>query len=118
MDGRDLTVDTVGPEVTGTKFNKSSIRIKPKTSPLSEDNEVIKKWISEQPEVLTLYKKYEFDEMKTMLMEWLEPSEDSTEETIDEPIAEPVVEAPKANYTLNTKKKGFDEDEFDELFQK
>jgi hypothetical protein len=118
MDGRDLTVDTVGPEVTGTKFNKSSIRIKPKTSPLSEDNEVIKKWISEQPEVLSLYKKYEFDEMKTMLMEWLEPSEDSTEETIDEPIAEPVVEAPKANYTLNTKKKGFDEDEFDELFQK
>jgi hypothetical protein len=118
MDGRDLTVDTVGPEVTGTKFNKSSIRIKPKTSALSEDNEVIKKWISEQPDVLSLYKKYEFDEMKTMLMEWLEPSEDSTEETIEENIAEPVVEAPKSNYTLNTKKKGFDEDEFDELFQK
>ena len=31
----------------------------------------IKKWISEQPDVLSLYKKYEFDEMKTMLMEWL-----------------------------------------------
>jgi hypothetical protein len=36
-----------------------------------------------------------------------------------EEVAEtPVVEAPKANYALNTKKKGFDEDEFDELFQK
>jgi hypothetical protein len=118
MDGRDLTVDTVGPEVTGTKFNKSSIRIKPKTSALSEDNEVIKKWISEQPDVLTLYKKYEFDEMKTMLMEWLEPGEDSGEE-VTETVAEPVVEAPKANYTLNTTKakKGFDENEFDELFK-
>jgi len=51
-----------------------------------------------------------------MLMEWLEPSEDNGgEETTEET---PVVEAPKANYTLNTKKKGFDEDEFDELFNK
>ena len=118
MEGRDLTVDTVGPEVTGTKFNKSSIRIKPKTSPLTEDNEVIKKWISEQPDVLSLYKKYEFDEMKTMLMEWLEPSEDNGEETTEEVAETPVQETPKANYTLNTKKKGFDEDEFDELFNK
>ena len=116
MDGRDLTVDTVGPEVTGTKFNKSSIRIKPKTSPLSDDNEQIKKWISEQPDVLSLYKKYEFDEMKTMLMEWLEPSEETTEET-EETVETPVVEAPKPNHTLTNKaKKGFDENEFDELF--
>lgn len=120
MEGRDLTVDTVGPEVTGTKFNKSSIRIKPKTTPLSEDNEQIKKWISEQPDVLSLYKnkKYEFDEMKTMLMEWLEPADDSGEETTDEVAETSVVEAPKANYSLNTKKKGFDENEFDELFNK
>ena len=113
MDGRDLTIDTVGPEVTGTKFNKSSVRIKPKTSPLSEDNEQVKAWITNQADVLTLYKKYEFDEMKTMLMEWLEPSEESTEETTEEVVETPVQEAPKANYALNTKKKGFDEDEFD-----
>jgi hypothetical protein len=120
MDGRDLTIDTVGPEVTGTKFNKSSVRIKPKTSGLSDDNEAIKKWISEQPDVLELYKKYEFDEMKNMLMEWLEPSEETTteEETTDEVTDTPVVESPKTNYALNTKKKGFDENEFDELFNK
>ena len=118
MEGRDLTVDTVGPEVTGTKFNKSSIRIKPKTSPLSDNNNIIKKWISEQPDVLSLYKKYEFDEMKTMLMEWLEPAEDNGEETTEEVAETPVQETPKTNYTLNTKKKGFDENEFDELFNK
>jgi hypothetical protein len=117
MDGRDLTVDTVGPEVTGTKFNKSSIRIKPKTSALTEDNEVIKKWISEQPDVLSLYKKYEFDEMKTMLMEWLEPGEETGEE-VTETVTEPVVETPKSNYAPTAKvKKGFDENEFDELFK-
>ena len=51
-------------------------------------------------------------------MEWLEPTEETTEETTEESVVEPVVEASKANYALNTKKKGFDEDEFDELFQK
>jgi hypothetical protein len=112
MDGRDMTIDTVGPEVTGTKYNKSSVRIKPKTSALSEDNEQIKKWISEQPDVLQHYKKYEFEEMKNILMEWLEPTE--TEEAAVEETQAP---AP-SSFALNTsaKKKGFDEEEFDDLF--
>ena len=112
MDGRDLTIDTVGPEATGTKYNKSSVRIKPKTSPLSDDSEQIKKWISEQTDVLSLYKKYEFDEMKNNLQEWLEPST-GNEETSTE---EEVTEAPVAATLAPAKKKGFDEDEFDDLF--
>jgi len=120
LEGRDLTIDTVGPDVTGTKFNKSSVRIKPKTNALSDDNETVKKWLNEQPDPLSLYKKYEFDEMKNMLMEWLEQSEEetTTEETTEtEEVA--TTEQPKSNYALNTKaKKGFDEGEFDELFNK
>lgn len=110
MDGRDMTIDTVGPEVTGTKYNKSSVRIKPKTSALSEDNEQIKAWISEQPDVLTHYKKYEFEEMKNILMEWLEPSAETEEAQEVDPTPAVAVE------TLAPKKKGFDEDEFDSLF--
>ena len=119
MDGRDLTIDTVGPEVTGTKFNKSSVRIKPKTSPLFEDNEQIKLWLAEQPDAISLYKKYEFDEMKNILMEWLEPSEETTEETADNTTESPFVEDTKTNYALPSKpKQGFDETEFDDLFNK
>jgi hypothetical protein len=53
-----------------------------------------------------------------MLMEWLEPSEETAGE--EETTETPVVEAPKTNYALATKapKKGFDENEFDELFNK
>jgi len=109
MDGRDMTIDTVGPDVTGTKYNKSSVRIKPKTSALSDDNEQIKAWITEQPDVLTHYKKYEFEEMKTILMEWLEPSAE-TEEAAEADPTPAVVEA------IVPKKKGFDEEEFDSLF--
>jgi hypothetical protein len=117
MDGRDLTIDTVGPEVTGTKFNKSSVRIKPKTSSLSEDNEQIKLWLSEQPDAIGLYKKYEFEEMKNILMEWLEPSEETTEETVEGTTESPFKDEPKSNYALPAKpKQGFDESEFDDLF--
>lgn len=117
MDGRDLTIDTVGPEVTGTKFNKSSVHIKPKTSALSEDNEQIKLWLSEQPDAIGLYKKYEFDEMKNILMEWLEPSEETTEETVTDTTESPFTDEPKSNYALPSKpKQGFDESEFDDLF--
>jgi hypothetical protein len=62
--GRDITVDTVGPEVTGTKYNKSSVRVKPKTSPITENKEFLDKILTEQPDILTIYKKFGFDEMK------------------------------------------------------
>lgn len=118
LEGRDMTIDTVGPEVTGTKYNKSSVRIKPKTSPLSEDNEKIKKWLAEQPDALQYYKKYAFDEMKNILMEWLEPS-DNNETTDEEEVVETETSSQPSSFTLNTqsKKKDFDEDEFNNLFK-
>ena len=46
-------------------------------------------------------------------------TQNATPNATTEEVAETQVkEEPKSNYTLNTKKKGFDEDEFDELFQK
>jgi hypothetical protein len=117
-EGRDLTVDTVGPEVTGTKFNKSTVRPRTKITPLSENAQQVKMWLSEQPEPLTLYKKYEYDEMKNILLTWLNPEADGEDEDeVVEPT--PVVETPVVtNYaTPATKKKSnFDEDEFDALF--
>ena len=50
-------------------------------------------------------------------MEWLEPGEETGEE-VTETVTEPVVETPKSNYAPTAKvKKGFDENEFDELFK-
>ena len=34
-EGRDITVETVGPEVTGTRYNKSSVRVTYKKTPIS-----------------------------------------------------------------------------------
>lgn len=115
-EGRDLTIETVGPEVTGTKYNKSTVRPRTKITPLSENASQVKMWLSEQPEVLTLYKKYEYDEMKNILLTWLNP-ESEVESTDDEETVETPT-APVTSYsTPATKKKSnFDEDEFDALF--
>jgi len=114
-EGRDLTIETVGPEVTGTKYNKSTVRPRTKITPLSDNSTQAKMWMSEQPEILTLYKKYEYDEMKGILLTWLNPEtevEESETEVVEQPTT-PVV----TSYTTPVKKKSsFNEDEFDALF--
>ena len=115
-EGRDLTIETVGPEVTGTKYNKSTVRPRTKITPLSENASQVKMWLSEQPEVLTLYKKYEYDEMKNILLTWLNP-ESEVESTDDEETVETPTSPVTSYSTPATKKKSnFDEDEFDALF--
>ena len=88
VNGRDLTVETVGPESTGTPYNKSSVRVRLKTSPLSEDASLVEKWCNEQPNPKDgLFKRYSFDEMKSALEKWLSP-EDESEDEIPAPVVE------------------------------
>ena len=112
--GRDLTVETVGPEATGTPYNKSSVRVRLKTSPLSEDASLVEKWTSEQPNPKgDLFKRYSFDEMKSALEKWLSPEDDDSEEI----VSSPVTSNPPTNFSLDTSKaKQSKVDQFDSLF--
>jgi hypothetical protein len=113
VSGRDLTVETVGPESTGTPYNKSSVRVRLKTSPLSDDAATVEKWTAEQPNPKDgLFKMYSFDEMKSALEKWLSPEE----EVIPLPTTrEPV--ATNGNFSLDTSNvKQSKVDKFDNLF--
>jgi hypothetical protein len=114
VNGRDLTVETVGPEATGTPYNKSSVRVRLKTSPLSEDAELVEKWTNEQPNPKgDLFKRYSFDEMKVALEKWLSPEDDDLEEV----VPSPVVSNSQSNFSLDTTKaKQSKGDQFDSLF--
>ena len=116
--GRDLTVETVGPEVTGTPYNRSSVRVRLKTTPLSEDSKQVEGWLKEQPNPKELFKRYTFDEMKSALEKWLAP-EDSHEEgdIISEPAVEFDSKPEPSKFQLDTSKaKKTKEDKFDSLF--
>lgn len=83
-DGRDFTIDAVEDVVAGRKGIKCNIRVKPKTSSISDDATVVTKALDEQPDILGINKHYSFDELKELLDKWLNP--DSEEDT-DAPIA-------------------------------
>jgi len=83
-DGRDFTIEAVEDVVAGRKGIKCNIRVKPKTSAISDDATVVTKALEEQPDILGINKHYSFDELKELLDKWLNP--DSEEDT-ETPIA-------------------------------
>ena len=120
ISGRDIKLTTVGPEVTGTPYNKTSIGPSMKTSPLADSEDEINTLLQEQADPMKVFKPLSYDEMKSALQEWLSP-EDSEEE--GDIISEPAVafdndekEEPKSNYSLSSKPKQSKADKFDSLF--
>jgi hypothetical protein len=124
-DGRDFTIDAVEDTVAGRKGIKCNIRVKPKTSAISEDAAVVEKALDEQPDIFSINKHYSFDELKDLLDKWLNPdSEEDTETPIaskaddeeDDFLAEmnkPVEQTYKLDTTAA---KTTNADKFDDLF--
>ena len=121
MMGRDIKLVTVGPESTGTVYNKTIITPSMKTSPLSENDKDCELWLEEQVNPKESYKMLPFDEIKAALAEWLNPEDEKEEEfpadgklTVEEKPQED-----KSNYSLSTKPaaKKSKADNFDALFE-
>jgi hypothetical protein len=115
MVGRDIKVVTVGPESTGTKYNKTTISPSMRTSPLSDDDAEIEKWLEDQTNPMDTYKPLPFDDIKAALQEWLTPEgEDEVEEETEETQT-----PPQSNYSLSTKPeaKKSKAEAFDDLFE-
>lgn len=124
--GFDMTVEVV----QGNPYPQTSVRVKPKQTPLSDDNDAVEKWTTEQPELFKYFKKYSYDEMKEALAGFLNPEESQESTPLD--TAKPSsgaddirngnplpndVETKGANFGLNVKKKEtISADEFDDLF--
>ena len=119
--GRDIKLTTVGPEVTGTPYNKTSIGPSLKTSALADSEDTVQSLLENQADPMKVFKPLSYDEMKEALQEWLSP-EDSEEE--GDIISEPAVafdsdekEEPKSNYSLSAKPtKKTKTEQFDDLF--
>ena len=126
-DGRDFTIEAVEDVVAGRKGVKCNIRVKPKTSAISEDAAIVGNVLSEQPDILAINKHYSFDELKDLLDKWLNPdSEEDTdapiassnddEEEEDDFLAE-MNKPVEQTYKLDTKAaKTSNSDKFDDLF--
>ena len=117
--GRDITVETSGKETTGLMYNTSTVRVRTKSTPLSEDADKVKLWLETQPDPLTQFKRYSYDEMKEALLKHLNPEEDLKEEA-DSVESKPQGDLPwekpaQGAYTLSTTKPSMDS-AIDDLF--
>jgi hypothetical protein len=124
MQGRDITVETTSPEQNGSNFNQSKVRVRTKSTPLSENSDEVKKWLAEQPNPLDAYKRYSYEEMKAALQSHLNPEEEVAStpapETEKQTAADDLPwskseEAPTKAFSLSTQKTDIDQ-KIDDLF--
>jgi hypothetical protein len=65
--GRDIKVSFTPQEKSDTGFAKTAVRVSPKTSALTTEADKLETWITEQPDLMSLYKRMSFDELKDVL---------------------------------------------------
>ena len=104
--GRDIVVERQTPAEAGNQYGKTTIRVKPNVTALSEDSDQLTRLLDEQPELKELYQEPTFDELKSHLSNFLNPSDNAGSETPTESEPEMVTTEASSNV----------EDDFDKLF--
>jgi hypothetical protein len=117
-DGRDIIIETHDKATTGLMFNTSTIRLSVKQTPLSADAEKVKLWMEKQPDPLSIYKRWTYEEIKDALAAHLNPKEEAMSSATDVEQVVDATPAPAAakSYSLNTSAAKVD-DNFDDLFK-
>jgi hypothetical protein len=92
-------------------YNTSTVRVRTKSTPLSNDADKVKQWLEQQPDPLAQFKRYSYDEMKEALLKHLNPEEELKEEADPVATKQPETQA----FTLNTSKASVDST-IDDLF--
>ena len=94
INGRDITVEKQTPAEAGNQYGKTTIRVKPNMTPLTEDKEQLKSMIESQVDINELYNEPTYDELKEVLNRYMNPeSEEEEVEPTSEPVATTVSDA-------------------------
>lgn len=117
-EGRDFTVELVTGDIGGRQGLKSSIRIKPKQSQLSDNSKTIKVWLDEQPDILSVQRKYSFDDLKSILETFLTPEESDDKLPAPETTKEDVKVTKSSSKTTSSPSPKKNAEKFDALFEK
>ena len=105
-EGRDIVVTVKSAEEAGKSYAETTIRIKPKQTPATDNDAVLEK-IKDQPAITELYPEPSYEELKSQLLSWMGQNEEQSQEIEYKKPAE----TPKQSVT-----KADVEDAFDDLF--
>ena len=103
----------ISPEETGKSYPTTTIRVKPNQTPVSSDETQMKNWVENQTDMKDIFQENTYDELKEILQNWLNPSDDTQEESVG--IEEDTTETTPEEKSSTTKVTNVS-DAFDELF--
>ena len=122
--GRDVVVEFKTAEEIGASFPKTSIRVKPNQTPITEDSNLMRNIIEDQKDLREIYQELSYDELANALHEWLNPSDEDGDGDGGTPT-ESTTATSGADSTANTStsttenaKVNNSTEAFDELFNK
>ena len=101
MNGRDIMVERQTPAEAGNQYGKTTIRVKPNQTSITDDKGMLEKILNDQSDIKTLWEEPSYDDLKEELNNFLNPEEksddtqssdtapwDSKKEQKKEPVAE------------------------------
>ena len=118
VNGRDIQIERQTPAEAGNQYGKTTVRVKPNQTPITESKEMLENVFKNQPNLTELYTEPSYDELKEALANYLNPENETDTTTTSNGVT--VTTAPTTNtgtVTTSTTKKTDDvEDAFDSLF--
>jgi len=109
--GYDMIVE----QQQGNPYPTTTVRIKPKQTPLSTNVDQAENWLKEQPNPTEVFTQYDYDFIKKQLQNYLNPNSDETETTVAATPSEPAKAS--SDFTLENASDGKDTvSKFDDLF--
>ena len=124
INGWDMVVE----QQAGNPYPETSVRIKPKQTALSDNNEMVDIWLKSQPNPIEVHTEYDYDYIKKQLQGYLDPSSLTEQSTPAAPIASTdsnidttlpkSLGQQKSDFTLETATEGSKDtvSKFDDLF--
>ncbi len=83
MSGRDIVVERITPAEAGNQYGKTTIRVKPQQTPITEDKDLLTSLFENQKDIKDIYTEPTYDELKEALHDHLNPSDDDSESSSD-----------------------------------
>jgi hypothetical protein len=110
--GRDIVVEFQKGEDVGNTYGKISIRVKPNATPATDNKEIFEKILNGQKDLKEIFPEPSYEDLKTALQEWLNPSEESEEDETPKPAAKaaPASKAKKTDDVSAAFEELFDEE--------
>jgi len=111
--GRDITIEFLSAEEAGRSFPKTNIRVKPNTSPISDNKNIVENVANNQPEITDIYQELGYDELKDALEKWVSgeseedapPAESVDSDVVVESTEKTVASAPTTESATSEKSK-------------